>query len=411
MDSLVAQMHMAFAVHDHHPFQRRRDTRLRQNNLGFVALQWNTLHPRHVAAQPFYRLLAQMAWAVVVQTWFGHDAKLFASALYIATMISFDAMKCLCSAMLFSVAVLTHGQAITQPNLPDHGFSFTYAVTTMQPEGFDWSTAFAIQNVDFEFVPADSTAYADTFASADFAQQVPVQTGGLNLSFYEYNPDYFGFWGGVDGASGIEVVHPEAVKYLPYPFAAGDVHEDQLTFEFASGGMVNSRDFSINQEGMEFGTLQLSSGLSFNNTLRVATRTLTTDSNATSVSTLLTEGFQYWSQDMPLPVAQTYTYTQIVGTDSTVLFAAAEFVTDATTGFNLPNDVAFNAFPSPASHSLNVSGPTGSWVRVVDLQGRTLHRRQLQSDLEAWDVSEWPVGMHFLHIEGTSVTQRVLVVH
>ena len=37
-------------------------------------------------------------------------------------MTSFDAIKGLCSAMLFSVAVLTHGQAITQPNLPDHGF-------------------------------------------------------------------------------------------------------------------------------------------------------------------------------------------------------------------------------------------------------------------------------------------------
>ena len=67
--------------------------------------------------------------------------------------------------------------------------------------------------------------------------------------------------------------------------------------------MVNSRDFSINQEGMKFGTLQLPSDLSFNNTLRVATRTLTTDSNATSASNLLTEGFQYWTQDMPLPVA------------------------------------------------------------------------------------------------------------
>lgn len=326
-------------------------------------------------------------------------------------MTPFDAIKGLCSAMLFSVAVLTHGQAITQPDLPNHGFSFTYAVTSVQPEGFDWSTTFALQTVGLEFVLADSTAYADTFASADFAQQVASPTGGLNLSFYEYNSDYFGFWGGVDGASGTEVVHPEAVKYLPYPFAAGDVHEDQLAFEFANGGMVNFRDFSINQEGMEFGTLQLPSDLSFDNTLRVATRTLTTDSNATSASTLLTEGFQYWTQDMPLPVAQTYTYTQITGIDSVVVFEGAEFLVAATTGFNLPNDVAFNAFPSPASHTLNVSGPTGSWVRVVDVQGRTLHRSQLQSDLEAWDVSEWPVGLHFLHIEGTSITRRVLVVH
>lgn len=65
-DSLVAQVHMAFAVHNDHPFQWRSDEHLRQNSLGFVALQGDTSHPRHVAAQPFHRLLAQMAWAVVV---------------------------------------------------------------------------------------------------------------------------------------------------------------------------------------------------------------------------------------------------------------------------------------------------------------------------------------------------------
>lgn len=305
----------------------------------------------------------------------------------------------------------TLAQTITQPSLPDHGFAFVYGVTNTQPEGFDWSMALALQNVNFEFVPADSTDFSEIFPNADFAQQVPAQTGGVNSSFYEYNPDYFGFWGGVDGASGIQVVHPEAVEYLPYPFSAGDVHADQLTFEFIGGGLVNTRKFEINMEGVASGTLQLPNGLSFDNTLRVATRTLTTDSNATTASTLLTEGFQYWTQEMPLPVAQTFTYTQIAGGDSTVVFAGGEFLVGATVGFELPAPVAFNAFPSPASHTMNVSGAAGSWVRVVDLKGRTLLRRQMQSDQESWDVSGWPVGMHFLHVEGSSVTRRVLVTH
>ena len=310
-----------------------------------------------------------------------------------------------------SLAQETLAQTITQPSLPDHGFAFVYGVTNTQPEGFDWSMALALQNVTFEFVPADSTDFSEIFPNADFAQQVPAQTGGVNSSYYEYNPNYFGFWGGVDGASGIQVVHPEAVEYLPYPFSEGDVHADQLTFEFIGGGLVNTRTFEINMEGVGAGTLQLPNGLSFDNTLRVATRTLTTDSNATTVSTLLTEGFQYWTQDMPLPVAQTYIYTQIAGGDSTVLFAGGEFLIDAAVGFELPNIVPFNAFPSPASHTVNVSGSAGSWLRVVDVKGRTLLRRQMQSDQESWDVSGWPVGMHFLHVEGTSVTRRVLVTH
>ena len=94
-------------------------------------------------------------------------------------MTPFDAIKGLCSAMLFSLVVLTHGQAITQPDLPNHGFSLTYAVTSAQPEGFDWSTTFALQTVGLEFVSADSTAYADTFASANFCTTSLVTNGWI----------------------------------------------------------------------------------------------------------------------------------------------------------------------------------------------------------------------------------------
>lgn len=310
---------------------------------------------------------------------------------------------------------LTHGlfaQSLTQPNLPDRGFSFVYRVDTSQPQGFDWTDVIGLQNVNFEFVPADSSAHAESFPDADFAQRVPAPAGGINETFYEYNPDYFGFWGGVDGPTGIQVVHPEAVKYLPYPFSVGDLHQDNLTFEFVAGGEAITRDFRVRMEGLDVGVLQLPNGLSFDNAIRIDTRTVTTDSSETTVSEILTEGVQFWTQDMPLPVAQTYTYTQIMNGDSTVLFVGSEFVTEATVGFHLPRTEAlFSAHPSPASHTLNVSGSVGSWVCVMDAQGRTLQRRQMLSEQERWDVSGWPVGMLFLNVEGTTSTQRVLITH
>ena len=238
------------------------------------------------------------------------------------------------------------------PVLNPQGYSFTYGVgvdnwTTSE---FDWSNAIAMQNVSFEFVPVDSTDFSDVFPNADFAQQVPTGTGGINSSFYEYNSDYYGYWGTVDGGAGTQLVHPEALVYLPYPFAEGDVHEDQLTFEFTTADLVYTRSFQINMEGVDGGTLLLPNGLSFDNTLRVATGTLITDSSFATVSTVLIEGFQYWTQDMPLPVAQTYTYTQIVGGDSTILFSGGEFLVDIlefsgidgevsnlSTGFEMPS--------------------------------------------------------------------------
>ena len=261
-------------------------------------------------------------------------------------------------------------------------------------------------------MPADSTDFSEVFPNADFAQQYSSADGRRQFFFLRVQLLITLGFGVVSmGRQASKWCIPRRSYICRIRSAQGDVHADQLTFEFIGGGVVNTRSFRINMEGVEGGTLQLPNGWSFDNTLRVATRTLTTDSNATTVSTLLTEGFQYWTQDMPLPVAQTYTYTEIMGGDSTILFAGGEFLAGATVGFDLPNAIAFDAFPSPASHTLNVTGPAGSWVRVVDVQGRTVHRRQLRSDQESWDVSGWPVGMHFLNIEGTSVTRRVLVTH
>ena len=153
---------------------------------------------------------------------------------------------------LFILTLAAQAQ-LTQPNLPDHGFSFVYGVTNLQPEGFDWSAALSIQNVNFDFVPADSTAYADLFSNAEFSQQTPAQAGGINEAFYEYNADYFGFWGGIDGASGAQIVHPEVVEYLPYPMEVGDVHQDTLVFDFMVSGLAYVRDYSVDMEAVEVG--------------------------------------------------------------------------------------------------------------------------------------------------------------
>ena len=319
--------------------------------------------------------------------------------------------KFVLGATLTAMAWSSEAQVLTQPNLPDHGFAFTYGIINVQPEGFDWSTAFSIQNVNFDFVPADSTAYAEAFPQADFSQQVPGQTGGINESFYEYNPEYFGFWGGVDGASGIQVVHPEAVNYLPYPMAIGDVHQDSLSFGFMAAGLAVEREFSVDMEALDAGTLLLPNGQMLENTFRIQARVSVFDSSVASSGGLITEGVQYWTQDMPLPVAQTYTYTQIVDGDSSVVFAGGEFLVDATADFEVPFAASLKAFPSPANHTLNVMAQAGSWVRVVDLKGQTIERCQLTSDRESWDVSTWPAGLHFLQVEGSHTTRRVLITH
>ena len=116
-------------------------------------------------------------------------------------------------------------------------------------------------------------------------------------------------------------------------------------------------------------------------------------------------------QDMPLPVAQTYDYYQIVAEDTTLAFAGAEYVVDAVTGLELPTQASLEAFPSPAKSQLTVEAQAGDWIRVMDIHGRVMDRRQLRTNRETWDVSSWPTGMAFLTIEGTRTTRKIVVTH
>ena len=310
--------------------------------------------------------------------------------------------------MAWMEAPASLAQTIDQPALPDHGFTFTYGVTNVQPEGFDWSAAFSVQNVNFDFIPTDSTAYADIFSLSDFGQQVPAQTGGVNLSYYAYTESSMEFWGGVD-ATGVQVVHPEPLHFFPYPFSVGEMHLDSLSFSFSASGLSVSRDMRIELEALASGTMLLPGEISFENTLQVAHTQFVEDSTVVSTGAILIEGIGYWAQDMPLPIAQTYTYTQIVDGDSTVLFVGAEFLVDVVAGQNPRGTAVLSAFPSPAQHTLTVIGQAGDWIQVLDVQGRIVERRQLQSARESWDVTGWPTGVNFLNIEGSATTRRVLI--
>ena len=315
------------------------------------------------------------------------------------------------AATLAFVSLTALSQSITQPNLPDHGFTFTYGVTTSQPSGLDWSAATSIQNVEFAFVPADSSAYGDAFPEADFSQQIVAATGGLTEQFFAYNEEGMDFWGFVDGATGLQVTHPEAIQFIPYPYAAGDTHSDSLEFEFMASGLSVFRRQILQQEVLESGTLTLPNELSFEGALRVDARQSVYDSTVTGASELLIVGEMYWVQDMPLPVAQTYDYYQIVGGDTTLAFAGAEYVVDAVTGLELPTQASLEAYPSPAKSQLTVEAQAGDWIRVTDIHGRAMDRRQLRANRETWDVSSWPVGMAFLTIEGTRTTRKIMVTH
>jgi hypothetical protein len=252
---------------------------------------------------------------------------------------------------------LTTPNSLHPPNLHPQGYTFTYGVSNQQPNGWDWTNAFSLQDVALEFLPTESTPYASVFPNADFAQVTNIQ--GAQYAYYSFDADGIGYWGGVD-ASGIQVVHPEEILTLPFPFTVGDVHQDSLSFVFDAAGDQKHRDIHLTSVAMELGTLLLPGGLMFSEVMRVETEQMIYDSTATWDQGLLLVTMAFWAQDMPLPVAQSYTYSQVAGGDTSVLFVGSEFMLETTMSLDtepLVQPLRAPLNPAPDSTQMELDRP------------------------------------------------------
>ena len=311
----------------------------------------------------------------------------------------------LMSAMAVPAASIA--QTLQTPDLHPQGYTFTYGVSNQQPNGWDWTNAFSLQDVALEFLPTDSTAYADGFSNADYAQVSNIQ--GTQYAYYSYDADGMGFWGGVD-PSGIQVVHPEEIVTLPFPFTVGDVHQDSLSFVFEAGEDQVHRDIHLTSVAAEWGALLLPGELAFNDVMRVETEQLIYDSTATMDAGLLLVTTAFWAQDMPLPVAQSYTYSEVAGGDTSVLFVGSEFILETAMSLDIEPPVErLRAFPNPAHDRVQMEGEPGQSWEVRNASGQVVAQGQFNDVVQGLDVSRWEAGVYFA-TSGTQTT-RLVVVH
>ena len=309
------------------------------------------------------------------------------------------------SAMVFPSAAIA--QTLQTPDLHPQGYTFTYGVSNQQPNGWDWTNAFSSQDVALEFLPADSTAYADGFPYADFAQVIYIQ--GAQYGYYSYDADGMGFWGGVD-ANGFQVIHPDEIVTMPYPFSVGDVHQDSLSFVFDAAGDLVHRDIHLTSVAVEWGSLLLPGELAFSDVMRVETEQLIEDSAATFEAGLLLVTTAFWAQDMPLPVAQNYTYSEVAGGDTSVLVVGSEFMLE--TMMSLDTEILakrMRAFPNPAHDSVQMEGEPGQPWEVRNTSGQVVAQGEFNDLVQGLDVSRWEAGVYFA--TSGNQTTRLVVVH
>ena len=304
------------------------------------------------------------------------------------------------------VQVLLHGQ-LTAPELTQ-GYALTYGVANTQPQGWDWGGQMSLQNVAIDVVPIDSTAYAPLFPNASFAQVNSVNDPPT-YSMYDFSNGGFDFWGVFDANAFIPFT--EALTLVPFPFFVNETHQDSISVLFTLQGVQIHRKQKIVSEALEWDTLWLPGDLVLPEVLKINWGLTVRDSTSTSDATLIVDGDAYWAQDLPLPVAQTYTYTEVVDGDSNIVYVGSEFLLDAVANVSerLLPAVALTCYPNPANDIVSIATEPGTWVEARDASGRQVNRFQQLSEVEELDIAAWPVGLYF--VSNGFTTQRVMVLH
>ncbi len=301
---------------------------------------------------------------------------------------------------------LLNGQ-LTAPEL-NQGYALTYGTSNTQPQGWDWSGQTSLQNATTDVVPIDSTAYAPLFPEASFAQ-VNAATGTPTYSMYDFSNGGADFWGVFDANAFIPFT--EALTLVPFPFFVNETHQDSISVLFTLQGVQIHRKQKIVSEALEWDTLWLPGDLVLPEVLKINWGLTVRDSTSTSDATLIVDGDAYWAQDLPLPVAQTYTYTEVVDGDSNIVYVGSEFLLDAVANVSerLLPAVALTCYPNPANDIVSIATEPGTWVEARDASGRQVNRFQQLSEVEELDIAAWPVGLYF--VSNGFTTQRVMVLH
>jgi hypothetical protein len=316
---------------------------------------------------------------------------------------------CVCALTVLSA----EAQTLNAPDLPV-GFSLQYGASAVDPGAeagqdttWDWSALPVAQVVALEFARRDSTVFGSMFPNATHAQIVQGQTA-TNYSYLGYDDVAMTYHGFIEGPTTLNYSEPQIM--MPYPFSDGDVHTSAVDFQWSTGGIFVQRYDSLSMKVNGYGTLLDPFEGSFE-VVRIEMHRAIRDSAVTGDGWILVDGVGFWQDGMPLPVAQTYTYHQVLEGDTTFLFSGAECLVDVVVGMEDESlstlAPSLEMYPNPASDVLFVNGPVGAPVEVWNAAGEQVFTQVLEGSQSSVDVSGWPAGMYVVRL-GQQVRRLVV---
>lgn len=294
------------------------------------------------------------------------------------------------------------------------GFSLQYAASAVVPGAeagqdttWDWSTLPVAQVVALEFARRDSTVFGSMFPNATHAQIVQGQTA-TNYGYLGYDEAAMTYHGFIEGPTTLNYSEPQIM--MPYPFSDGEEHTSAVDFQWSTGGIFVQRYDSLSMKANGYGTLLDPYEGSYE-VVRIEMHRAIRDSAVTGDGWILVDGVGFWQDGFPLPVAQTYTYHQVLAGDTTFLFSGSECLVDVVVGLedeSLSASVqALEMYPNPASDALFVNGPARVPVEVWNTAGERVFTQVLEGSQSSVDVSGWPAGMYVVRL-GQQVRRLVV---
>ena len=307
---------------------------------------------------------------------------------------------CVCALTVLSA----EAQTLSAPELPV-GFSLQYGASAVLPGAeagqdttWDWSALPVAQAVALEFARRDSTVFGSMFPNATHAQIVQGQAG-TNYSYLGYDDVAMTYHGFIEGPTTLYYSEPQTL--MPYPFSDGEEHTSAVDFQWSTGGVFVQRHDSISVKANGYGTLLDPYEGSYE-VVRMEMHRAIRDSAITGDGWILVDGVGFWQDGFPLPVAQTYTYHQVLEGDTTFLFSGAECLVDVVVGMEdellSTSAPSPEMYPNPASDVLFVTGPSGTTVEAWNAAGEKVLAKTLDGSQTSVDVSGWPAGMYVVRL-------------
>jgi len=264
---------------------------------------------------------------------------------------------------------------------------------------WDYSAFTTVNSYNAQVLSASPSQFEDDFPNANWI----LEAGGAQL-FYNYGPDFYEYFGGVEG--GVSYSYPDSEVYFPYPFSFGETWTDTFDVVLNILGIETHRSGLVSSVVDGYGTLDLPGGVHLEDVSRISISRAITDSSMTGEVTYLIDLALFYSGTTFVPVV-THTHFQLIEGQDTSIQDYTEILQSYTVALeelqHEATEIDFTMFPNPASSKVQfvfaggISSPHSTdAIEIHDITGRLIETLQLVPSINSGmiDVSSWAKGVY-----------------